>query len=155
MALRSQIDAAARKEKRPVGAGRLLDDHAIAGVGQTYGIDDDDRDAAEIALRRMANRHDCKAPALIRKAVAAGQGDFAADVQANPARYCGDPRHNDDAEALAEALQALGLRDTPPTRTPTPRGRCPVCGRRRELRADGTLASHGACEGAGRRPVKE
>lgn len=121
----------------------------------------------ELFVRRRSNRHACQAPTRLAEAERAGWQQMADDVRAHPAAYCTHPRHDDDAAAMAEVLQMLGLRPTPrPVRrsdalTARPRaerrhGRCPVCRRVKNLRKDGTVSPHKAggapCDGEGQRP---
>lgn len=159
MATEQWIASAARPDKiKAVGAGFLADDHALAGAGITYGTDAAESVAAEMFVRRVFNRHDCRAA---RRRAEDGRMDWVRT------RYeCTDPRHEADVAAMAEALQWLGLRPTPPparrrdaiTARPKARrrrGRCAECGRRQDLRADGTVRAHGGCPGEGQPPAKE
>lgn len=166
MATSEQIDSAARGDRVPGNVGRLLDDHALAGAGLTYGVSTGQAAAAEAWVRKTLNRHACGAPRRLAEAERAGRTDLADDVRARPAAYCGDPRHGEDAALLADALQWLGLRPTPrPVRRSDAitvrakrkeqRGRCPECGKRQGLRADGTVRGHGGCPGKGEQPKEE
>lgn len=164
MATEQWIASAARPDKiKAVGAGFLADDHALAGAGITYGTDDAESVAAEMFVRRVFNRHDCRAA---KRRAEDGRMDWVRT------RYeCTDPRHEADVAAMAEALQWLGLRDTPrrkrradaiTARPPADarRGRCPSCRRIKNLRKDGNLTAHRTpggtpCSGEGERPIEE
>ncbi|TDB86473.1 hypothetical protein E1264_17910 [Actinomadura sp. KC216] len=163
MATEQWIESATRRASKPVSAGDLADDQALAGAGITYGTDDAESAAAERVVRRMLNRHRCQAPQRLAEAKQAGSDLLMADVRNYPAAYCTDPRHDEDAELLAEALQWLGLRPTPPparrsdaiTARPkhrVKRGTCPQCEKRTNLRADGSIGAHQSCPGEGLRP---
>jgi len=159
------IASAARPDRggKPVGAGFLGEDHMFGGV--TGGLDRAEAAAAERVVRRMLNRHTCQAPRRLAEARAAGWRMLVDDIRAHPSAYCGDPRHDDDAALLGEALQWLGLRPTPPParrrspvaayRRPERRGVCPECRRRQGLRVDGTVGAHGGCPGEGAQPARE
>lgn len=174
MARTAQVDAqhltqrAHTRNGKAIGGNDLAGQHTIHGVGATYGTDDAVSAAADLWVRRFANRHGCQAPALLREAVEQGWHNKAEQIRENPAAFCSHPRHAEDAELAAEGLEWLGLRPTVyawvqvqevATRPRATRyGICPKCGRSRYLRRDGTVGAHTArdgdpCPGKGAMPA--
>ncbi|MFC5744790.1 hypothetical protein [Actinomadura rugatobispora] len=151
--------------------------HLLAGTGTTYGhAEPDDRERAHLLIRRLANRHQCTAPAAVSALVclALGAGPVAsaalwpaAVALLKPGSMCERPaRHASDVTDALMALRVLGLvEDACPQVHRDFRGRkirtatCPVCRRTKKIGRTGNLHKHDRgdgtpCPGGGKRPAE-
>lgn len=88
--------------KKPVG-GYDYDIRSDVVLSHVAQIGREELDAAHRMVRRLANRHNCQAPARLRALHATSIRPV------NPAQLCDDPRHSDDVTAANTVLQMLGL----------------------------------------------